>query len=354
MGKAIVVGGGVIGLACAWELARRDVEVVVVDAGRVGAGASSGNAGWICPTLVAPLRAQGLVVRPSIALLPWLARFARNCTRARYEAGLRMLQELDRDTMSLYDAYADAGVELELHRQGLVIAARSPEGLAPYRLLAQDGREATPALEPALAPSLHVLHAEVDRHVRPESLTTGLARSLAQMGATFHEHEPIAKIERRGREWLVGELAADGVVVAAGVDSMRLLRRHGVRLPLVGVRGYSVDTSGDGAPPRHALYLAEAKLAVSPFASTVRIAGLLELGGRPGRPDLVARSRPYLDGWIPTATTELWSGLRPMTPDGLPRIGRVGDGLYVATGHGMFGITLAPATGRKLARSWKG
>jgi D-amino-acid dehydrogenase len=159
---------------------------------------------------------------------------------------------------------------------------------------------------------------------------------------------------RRGREWVVGALAAPAVVVAAGVGSARLLRPHGVRIPLVGARGYSVDTSGDGEPPRHALYLAEAKLAVSPFAHTVRVAGVLELGGRPGRPDLVAAARPYLGGWRPTVASETWSGLRPVTPDGLPRIGPVADGLYVATGHGMFGLTLAPATARKLARSWKG
>ena len=147
--RAVVVGAGVVGLACAWELARHDVDVVVLAAGEIGGGASSGNAGWICPTLVAPLPAPGMVraawqhrggafaLHPSLALLPWLVRFARNCTRARYEQGVRTLQELDRETMALYDAYVDAGVQLELHREGLVIAGRTEEGLAPYRRLAQ-------------------------------------------------------------------------------------------------------------------------------------------------------------------------------------------------------------------------
>jgi D-amino-acid dehydrogenase len=373
MAKAIVIGGGVVGLACAWELARRDVEVTVVDAGAVGSGASAGNAGWICPTLVAPLPAPGMVreglyqlvhgegafvLHPSLSLLPWLARFARNCTRARYEAGVRVLQELDRETMALYDAYVDAGVDFELHRQGLVIAARTRDGLAPYRRLARllpyDVREVGAELEPALAPSVHALYAEVDRHVRPESLTAGLARSLAAAGVVLHEHRRVAAVERRGREWIVGDLAAPSVVVAAGVGSAELLRPHGVRLHLRGARGYSVDTTGSGNAPRHPLYLAEAKLAVSPFAETVRIAGVLELGGSPGRPDLLASARPYLGGWQPVAASETWSGLRPVTPSGLPRIGPVAPGLYVATGHGMLGVTLAAATARKLARSWKG
>ena len=132
-----------------------------------------------------------------------------------------------------------------------------------------------------------------------------------------------------------------------------------MRVPLVGARGYSVTLAGRGDPPRHALYLAEAKLGLSPFAGGVRIAGVFELGARkaeapPGAGErLVAAARPYLDGWRPDsdAPVQAWAGLRPATPDGLPLIGALPgvDGVYLATGHGMLGVTLAPATAALLA-----
>ena len=139
-----------------------------------------------------------------------------------------------------------------------------------------------------------------------------------------------------------------------------LLRRLGVRVALLGARGYSVTLAGRGVPPRHALYLAEAKLGLSPFDGGVRVAGVFELG--PSKADarrgvgerLLAAARPYLAGWRPEtdAPVEAWAGLRPATPDGLPLIGALPglDGLYLATGHGMLGVPLAPATADLLAR----
>jgi D-amino-acid dehydrogenase len=154
-------------------------------------------------------------------------------------------------------------------------------------------------------------------------------------------------------------VAADRVVVATGLPTALPLRRLGVRLPLVGARGYSVTLAGRGVPPRHALYLAEAKLGLSPFTHGVRIAGVFELGARtadvpPGAGErLLAAARPYLAGWRPDADgpVQAWAGLRPSTPDGLPLIGALPgvEGLYVATGHGMLGVTLAPATAALLA-----
>jgi D-amino-acid dehydrogenase len=149
------------------------------------------------------------------------------------------------------------------------------------------------------------------------------------------------------------------VVVAAGLSTAPLLRRLGARIPLVGARGYSVTLAGQGTPPRHALYLAEAKLGLSPYRAGVRIAGVFELGARtatapPGAGRRLGEAAtPYLEGWRPDPAepAEAWAGLRPSTPDGLPLIGAVPglDGLYLATGHGMLGVTLAPATAAALA-----
>lgn len=391
-----VVGAGVVGLACAWELARAGADVVVLDGKTVGGGVSRGNAGWVCPTLTAPLPAPGMVreglrqlvkrsgaltLRPSAdpVLARWLWTFARSCTFTRYESGTRALLALNRRTMELYDGYRAAGVRFEMHDTGLVLAARTREGLAPYlrlvRLLAQlgsdtrvdelDGREAA-RVEPALdgAAIECALYAHTGRYVRPEELTAGLADSLRQLGADVRERTPVSGLHAAdGAGWRLttagGDLHADQVVVAAGLGSARLLHGHGIRVPLAGARGYSVTVTGEGTPPAHALYLTEAKLALSAFATGVRVAGVLELGARDATPPagagekLLDAAKPYLAGWRPAAgdAPRAWAGLRPASADGLPLIGAVPGraGLYVAAGHTMSGVALAPATAAVLA-----
>jgi D-amino-acid dehydrogenase len=210
-----------------------------------------------------------------------------------------------------------------------------------------DGRAAA-ELEPALDGDAisGALFSESDRHVRPESLMRGLAQSLRARGAALREHAVVRSLSRRGGEWVVNEeLASDAVVVAAGLGSARLLR---LKTPLIGAGGYSVEVAG--VRPAHALYLADARLALSPFDDGVRLAGVLELGApsRMSAPRLVGGATPYLTG-APAAAGELWSGLRPATPNGVPVVERFQPGLVVAAGHGMLGVTLAPATALRVA-----
>jgi D-amino-acid dehydrogenase len=394
--KVAVVGGGVIGLACAWELSRLGAEVVVLERATVGGGVSQGNTGWVCPSMTYPLPAPGMVregvrqlatrgdafvLRPRLdpAYVRWLWGFWRSSSVSRFEEGVRALLGLNRRTLELFDRYRDEGVSFEMHSEGVVIAARTTHGLDLYRAIFRRLRElgyeggeideldgpALAALEPALDPGGTVagLHARVDRFVRPEELTAGLAASLRARGAEVREECELEGLERRDGSWLlsVGEetVEADRVVVAAGLATAALVRRFGLRIGLVGARGYSVTVRGRGTPPRHALYLAEAKLGLSPYDGAVRIAGVFELGARiaeaPARAGerLLAAARPYLAGWQPDTGEPVaaWAGLRPSTSDGLPLIGRVPgyDGLYLATGHGMLGVTLAPATASFLA-----
>ena len=394
--RVAVVGAGVIGLACAWELRRRGADVVVLERARVGAGVSRGNTGWVSPSLTYPLPGPGMlregvrqlvtggdafVLRPRLdpAFLGWLWSFRRNCTSARFDRGIRALLALNRRTLELFDAYRDAGVAFEMHTAGLVVAARTPGGLDLYRRTFQRLRElgytggaideldagGLIALEPALDRSRVVagLHARVDRFVRPEQLTIGLADRLRADGVEIREGCELRTLARTAGGWGMetssGPLAVGRVVVAAGLPTAPLLRRLGVRLPLVGARGYSVMLSGSGTPPRHALYLAEAKLGLSPFDGGVRIAGVFELGANnedisPGVGErLLDAARPYLAGWQPDpdGSVQAWAGLRPATPDGLPLIGALPglDDIFLATGHGMLGVTLAPATADLLA-----
>jgi D-amino-acid dehydrogenase len=388
--RVIVIGGGVVGLCCAYELARAGAEVTVLERNGAGQGASLGNTGWVCPSFSYPLPGPGIIreglrgmlrgggplaIRPTLdpAFLRWLLGFRRSATRERWEHGVRALIGLNRRTVELFDSYAEAGVEFEMHASGLVLVATTTEGLGSYsaifrdlRALGFDGRstDLTAAEAKTLEPSLSEariaggVHALVDRYVRPESLLAGLAGDLAARGVEIREETQVTGIERaNGGVRVTTEaepLVTDRVVVAAGAASPRFLHRLGIALPLVGARGYSVTFAGGTLRPSHALYLAEAKVGISSYSDSVRIAGVFELGHSSDELDrgkveaMLQTVEPYFEEWSPSAEAPLleWAGLRPMTADGLPLIGRAPalDNVFVATGHGMLGVTLAPAT----------
>jgi D-amino-acid dehydrogenase len=393
--KVAVVGGGVVGLCCAYELRQAGAEVVVLDRGRLGFGASRGNTGWICPSFTYPLPGPGimreglvgmlrggspLVIRPTLdpMFVRWLLGFRRSSTSERWQRGVRSLLALNARTLELFDSYAAAGVPFEMHSSGLLLVATTPDGLASYvsifrelRALGFTGEisevEAPDAcrLEPSLSPARIAggVHALVDRYVRPETLTAGLAAWLEERGVEFLEHTPVDKLEA-GRDGVLlatssGRIDADRAIVCAGASSPALLRTLGVRMPLVGARGYSVTVAGGGTRPMHALYLAEAKVGISSYDDSVRIAGVFELGSAGEDVDhkrlraMVSRVDPYFEHWRPSADEPLleWAGLRPMTADGLPLVGHAPalPNVYIATGHGMLGVTLAPATAALLA-----
>jgi D-amino-acid dehydrogenase len=291
---------------------------------------------------------------------------------------VRSLLALNRRTLELFDAYAAAGVAFEMHSSGLLLVATTPGGLASYvsifrelRALgftgeisevdAADARRLEPSLSQArIAGGVHAL---IDRYVRPETLTAGLAAWLGERGVEFLEDTGVDRLDA-GRDGVVlttssGRIDADRAIVCAGASSPALLRTLGIRMPLVGARGYSVTVAGGGTRPMHALYLAEAKVGISSYDDAVRIAGVFELGSASDDVDhgklraMVSRVDPYFERWRPSEDEPLleWAGLRPMTADGLPLVGPAPalPNVYVATGHGMLGVTLAPATAALLA-----
>jgi D-amino-acid dehydrogenase len=389
--RVAIAGGGVVGLCVARWLRSGGAEVVVVERERPGAGASVGNAGWVTPALSGPLPAPGVVrtglrwlldpasplridPRPDAGVARWLLGFMRATTASRHRAGTRALLALNERTLELFDELAQDGVELEMHRGGLLFLALGERTLAeeaamlaavtalgyepPVELLS---RERVRALEPAAGPDIvGGLLAPAERHVRPESLTRALARWLEAHGAEIRTGAAVEGVTPlpRGRWRLEGAgVEADAVVVAAGFWSAPLLAALGVRMPLIAAKGYSVTAAGEGLRPRRALYLVEDRVGCSPFRDEVRLAGTLELAGREGRFDrrrlgVVAGSAArYLASWRPTRPSLEWSGLRPFAPDGLPLIGPVPGhrGAFAATAHGMLGVTLGPATGAAVA-----
>ena len=390
---AVIVGGGVIGLCLAWELTRRDWQVTILDAGPFGGGASFGNAGWVVPALSDPVPAPGLIrqslrwmlradsplyikPRADLAFTRWLVGFWRHCNARDFAAGLAATAALNRRTFALYDSLAAAGVVFERHQTGLLFAYRSATALqhdhAGLDLLAPFGLQVPPVLtgaeirarEPVLTEAIvGGYHLPDEQHLQPASLIAGLVAALTTAGATLRATTPATGFDRAGDRVLAVRtatdgIAADAVVIAAGAWTPLLAKLVGVRLPIQAGKGYSLDYSPPPHAVRHAMYLHEDRVAVTPWDGSVRLAGTMEFSGlnskiAPARVAAIARAgHAALRNW-PLDPTPIapWVGPRPMTPDGLPIIGRLPgfQNLAIAAGHAMLGVTLAPATAEALA-----
>lgn len=393
--RTVVVGGGVIGLACAYELARLGEAVVVVDKGRSGMACSEGNAGWIVPSVSDPLPAPGLVLtslrwmlsrdsplyiapRAAPGLARFLWRFWRHCNARDFTAGFHAVATLNRLTLTLFDRLAADGLPIELHRDGLLYVFRQRElldkALGLFDVLSQYGYERPKVipgdglreLEPALSRDVtagYFLRQEY--HVRPETLSRAYVARIRELGGEVregvavigaaHDNGRLTGVETEGET-----IPADRVLLAAGAWTGQVARRFGLRLPVEAGKGYSLTVD---APPafRRPLYLGDVKVGSTPFDGAYRFAGTMELSGVNDRFDrrrLAAIRRAigrYFREPIAEGAAAEWMGMRPLTPDGLPMLGQAGPGnLFVATGHAMLGITLAPATGVAMSRLMTG
>lgn len=392
MARTAIIGAGVIGLTLAHELHRRGDDVVVIDRKHPGAGSSAGNAGWIVPSISSPVPSPGLpwtamkwmadpdsplYIKPRLdpGFIRWLWNFFRACSEEDYRTGRAALLELARDALRDFDRLRTDGVEFEMAQAGLLILGFS-DGVLDHHLeesadLAQIGyqparrltgpeaREIEPALAGDVAGAILISD---DRHVRPESLVAGLADALQRAGVELRSGIEARDFARNNHVinavlTNAGAIEADRFVLAAGAWSGPLARKAGFPLPLEAGKGYSITIEQPSLKLNHPLDLIEARAAVTPFVGALRFAGTMEISGVNmryvrRRADAIWRNvHRYLREPVTGAPKRAWVGMRPMTPDGLPVIGRMprSDNLYVATGHQMLGVTLAPTTARALA-----
>jgi D-amino-acid dehydrogenase len=385
----MVIGAGFVGLSVAWFLRRVGLDVLVLERREVAAGASAGNAGWISPGLSGPLVSAAAVrlgmrglwdpgapvavpPREAVRAASFLAAFARNSAPARSTAAMAALEPINRCALQAFDRLSAAGVPIQLYDVPILTAfhdraaaSAMAAGLAPQvaagRLQVEevDGARLL-QLEPSLGEQVEGgLLIGGQRWLDPLVATRALASAAVAAGVDLRVGAEVVGVRAEKDVGVVlssgGVHRADVVVVAAGAWSARLLSDLGVRVPLAAGRGYRVVVRPQ-MPLTHPLYLPEARLACTPDGEMLRVTGIMELGD-PDGPPRARRLRTVLEDlrrYVVLGSDDAgaaWVGARPLSADGLPLVGATNvPGVYLATGHGMYGMTLGPATGELLAR----
>ena len=396
MGKEVVVlGGGVVGLSVAYYAARQGHRVTVVERSPARRdGCSFGNAGMIVPSHFVPLAAPGMValglkwmgnpespfwIKPRLdpALLSWGIKFWRASTRERVAQAAPVLRDLHLRSRAAYEELAALpGADFGLTRRGLLMLCKTEVAFEEEKHAAEVARRLgipaealTPAeaaeLDPEIAMDIAgAVYFPRDCHLAPGRFMAELERRAEELGVRFlWGVESLGWRTGAGRVEAVrtaaGDLPAEEIVLCCGSWSQEVARELGLRIPLQAGKGYSLTLERPRRIPRLCSILVEARVAVTPMGSTLRVGGTMELSGlnediNPVRVRGIVRSVPK---YFPELREEdfagipPWRGLRPCSPDGLPYLGRTArhTNLIVATGHAMMGLSLGPITGKLVA-----
>jgi len=392
-GRLIVIGGGIIGAACAYYLMKEGWKVTILDRGKFGKGCSHANCGYVCPSHVLPLATPGAIrstmkamlsrnspfsIKPrlSLSLWSWLWSFARRCNSRNMMASARAIQALLNSSRSLYDDWMlQEALDCEWQTRGLLFVFRCADAMAHYahvdHLLREnfqmparrfDG-EAVQRLEPALLPGMAGgwLY-ESDAHLRPDKLMTSLHSILATRGVEIKEECEVHGIDKQGRaaravQTNQGAMAADAFVVATGAWTPLLSKHLGCRIPIQAGKGYSITMPRPDICPTYPLIFEEQRVAITPMDSGYRIGSTMEFAGYDSslnrkRLDLLRQgAKLYLREPIKEPVVEEWFGWRPMTTDSKPIIGPSPalSNVWIAAGHNMLGLSMAPGTGKLIA-----
>jgi glycine/D-amino acid oxidase-like deaminating enzyme len=392
--RVAVVGAGMVGLATAWFLQEAGVEVTVHERDHVGAGASWGNAGWLTPALTAPLPEPAVLryglravfspsspvylpLRADRTLLRFLVGFAAHSTPARWRRGMAAYVPMNERALEAYDVLAAGGVTAKTRTAEPFLAGfrREREATPLLKELEHIGDAGQKtgfhlisgwrvrAMEPALTDEVQAavqIHGQ--RYLHPPEFLRSLAEAVRARGGHIVEGSEVTALrhERDGVE-VVGRSGErqrhDAVVVASGAELGRLAAEFGVRQPVQAGRGYSFEVPVERMP-QGPLYFPKQRVACTPLGDRLRVGGMMEFR-RPGDAldprriaAIVDAVRPLLQGVDLDDRHNEWVGSRPCTPDGLPLLGPTASPrVFVAGGHGMWGIALGPVTGQLMAQA---
>lgn len=388
----LIVGGGVIGLASAYELSKAGAKVVVIDKFEPGYGCSYGNAGWITPCFAMPLPMPGMLfksfkwlldpesplyIKPELSatLISWLIRFMASMTEKKMLSSVDALTQISIQSLKLYqELSAKTDKPFSFEQKGLFMVAQSDEGLKYARqemeLVSRNGipgqlmlEEEARAFEPSLTKRIKggVFFSQ-EAHAEPLQVTQTLAHEAQKLGAVILSKTEVIDFQLgpkgvTGARTTRGIFEADQFVLATGSWSRHIGQTLDLKIPVLGGKGYAIITDPLGPNPLRPMMLVEKKVAVTPRNGTLRLAGTLELVNQDEtfttrRVEAIVRgAREFMNVPESIRYHEIWRGLRPCTPDGVPVIGRAAryPNLLLATGHQMLGLQSATGTGKLIA-----
>jgi D-amino-acid dehydrogenase len=385
----VIVGAGMVGLSAAWFLQREGVRVTVIDRGGVAAGSSWGNAGWLAPSLTLPLPDPAILaggikatLSPSSPvyipmttnprLLKFLADFTRHCTPSKWRAAMNVFNQANAVALDAFDELEGlaeptkpaepflAAFGSESDRQKLIDEFHHVAELGKqtaYTLL--DGDEIH-ALVPSLGEAVTCgVRLTDQRFINPGRFVHALADAVRERGGEIvsgdvrdiRDTDSGVELEVKNG----APLSADAVVIATGTWLGSLARDFGVSTIVQAGRGYSFTVQPEHMPLAP-IYFPAQRVAATPLGDGLRVAGMMEFR-KPDAPldprrikAIVDAATPMLTGVDWDARTDEWVGSRPCTADGLPLVGRTkSPRVFVAGGHGMWGIALGPLSGKLLA-----
>jgi len=390
--KAVVIGGGIIGLSSAYYLNTAGWEVTVIDRGDFLNNCSYGNAGYVCPSHFIPMATPGIVkqglkwmfnskspfyVQPrlSASLIDWGLKFMRSATPEKVEAAAVPLRDIAIISQHEYEQWANIpSFNFAYQHKGLLEIFQTEKAAEHAAHTVEKGKElgldvdllsfdALQQLEPqAKINGIGAIFFRCDAHLYPNKLMSGLMSLLRQRGVQLVAGEEVIDFEKeqhRVKKVITQKSAyqAEAVVIATGSWSRELAAKLDTRIPLVAGRGYSITLENSPYKINHPAILVEGRTAVTPMdGNKIRFGGTMEITSTRTPPrmnrvqgilDAVKRFFPEFDIAMPAAE-KIWYGYRPCSADGLPYIGRVKkwDNVVVATGHAMLGLSLGAGTGK--------
>jgi len=387
----LIVGAGIIGTSIGAELSRRGARVCVIDKGTVGKGCSYGNAGWMTPCFSMPLPMPGmflkslkwlmdpqspLYIKPSFSadLVSWLMQFMKAMNETQARRAVECLVVLSQKSLSEYEKLGQKYPEIRFQQKGLLMVSRTQAGVeaaveelnyvktvgVPGRVLNSDDIQ---AMEPALkAPLLGGVYFDQEAMAEPYLVVQAMAKEIRAHGGEILENTEMHDLVINNNQvekvlTSQGEIKARQVVIATGSWSKSLGKLLRLRVPILGGKGYAMIVPPLEKQPQYPMMLVEKKIAVTPRQNSLRIAGTLELVDQDfsitqKRVENIKRgAREFL--YLPEELQiqELWAGLRPCTPDGVPLIGyhKTLSNMMIAAGHQMLGLQSGAGTGLLVA-----
>jgi D-amino-acid dehydrogenase len=391
MSKTIIIGGGIIGLFSAYYLNQSGQEVEILELGDLLDNASFGNAGMIVPSHFIPLAAPGMIeqgirwmfdskspfyVKPSLnpELIGWGLKFMKAANKKHVERSAVALRDLSLLSKNLYlDFEKQAGFDFGFADKGILMLFKTPKFEEEERHTAEkavqlglDARYLTPdecrKLQPDISLDiLGAVHYHCDAHLYPNKLIAGLVKHLEAAGVKIHRNTPITQIEHTaGKITSVisndKKFTGDSYVLASGSWAPAVAKLAGLKIPMMPGKGYSFMVNQPEKQMTIPALLCEARVSVTPMNGSIRFGGTMEIGKIndkinmnrvTGIQESIPKYFPEIAPALPQQK-DIWFGFRPCSPDGLPYIGKSSkySNLTVATGHGMMGLSLAPATGK--------